>query len=645
MAPEQHLGEKLTAAADQYAFCVALWEALCQESPFPAENALAEKQSGPPPWPNAEVAASVASAIRRGLQPRAADRWPSMSSLLDALELPRERRPVAGIALGTTAVFASAAAVWVIRDPNDGCDGAAEHPDRVWNESRQSALRERFDAVGKDYARVTWLKSQQIVDAYVGTWEAAYRDACEATVRNEQSPDLLDRRMACLWEALGHLDASVTALSGDETKVVERAIPVLVGLPDLGHCSDTTALSSEAPLPPQDQREAVAALEDELATGDALLAAGRFSDAVEHHQRIQDAAARIDDRPALLDATLFEARLLQVTGRSEESADRYEDVVREGVPTGRWDAVQEASVRLLYMFGSVLRRPEEGLRYRPLAEGLSLSNPEHLAGFKNNLAVIRKHQGRTQDAVTLYEEALELRTSALGPSHILAGRSRANLAGGLAMQGQFEDAKVQFAHALKILEENLGPSHPGLAKVLINLSSTRRELGQLEDARADLERALSLLVESRGPLDRDLATARYNLGMLLRLRGEPAAAIDELQAAVAAFRAAVDLEDPFVATLRMELGRTFEELQDFASAEREFTGALAIYEAALPAGGLQTTFARLHLAEALAAQCKTAQARVLTNLISAEPPNGELPEEVRTRLSAADLRVNRVCTR
>ncbi|MBC8067561.1 MAG: serine/threonine protein kinase [Deltaproteobacteria bacterium] len=41
MAPEQHLGEAVDARTDQYAFCIALWEALFRKPAFPGRN-LAE---------------------------------------------------------------------------------------------------------------------------------------------------------------------------------------------------------------------------------------------------------------------------------------------------------------------------------------------------------------------------------------------------------------------------------------------------------------------------------------------------------------------------------------------------------------------------------------------------------------------------
>lgn len=51
MAPEQHQGDSLTTAADQYAFCVALWEALTGHAPFRGPDILELKLEGPAAWP------------------------------------------------------------------------------------------------------------------------------------------------------------------------------------------------------------------------------------------------------------------------------------------------------------------------------------------------------------------------------------------------------------------------------------------------------------------------------------------------------------------------------------------------------------------------------------------------------------------
>lgn len=114
MAPEQHAGGRADPASDQYAFCVALYEAWCRHRPFVAETEaelarqkhVAEIQ---PPPRDVAVPARVFDIVRRGLSPAAEDRWGSMAELVAALReaaaAPR-RRWVVGLGIALALVLA-----------------------------------------------------------------------------------------------------------------------------------------------------------------------------------------------------------------------------------------------------------------------------------------------------------------------------------------------------------------------------------------------------------------------------------------------------------------------------------------------------------------------------------------------------------
>jgi WD40 repeat protein len=117
MAPEQLAGEQVDARADQFSFCVALWEALCGSRPF-AEGGTIELRGRQSSGLRAvselgdrlDVPRRLLALVRRGLATDPAARWLSMGDLLDALE--RAARPplalrglVALGALATTAVL------------------------------------------------------------------------------------------------------------------------------------------------------------------------------------------------------------------------------------------------------------------------------------------------------------------------------------------------------------------------------------------------------------------------------------------------------------------------------------------------------------------------------------------------------------
>ena len=106
MAPEQMIGSRVDGRADQFAFCLALWEALTGERPFPSDGA--EKRvraivAGPPDVDADDIGPRLRAVLERGLSPNPMRRFDSMSALLDAVRhATRPRRwvrPLAGAAM------------------------------------------------------------------------------------------------------------------------------------------------------------------------------------------------------------------------------------------------------------------------------------------------------------------------------------------------------------------------------------------------------------------------------------------------------------------------------------------------------------------------------------------------------------------
>src|SRR5262249_20212867 len=93
MAPEQLGRGAVDARADQYAFCVTLWEALHGERPLAGAAPPASRKA--PRW--------VDRALARGLRPAPQERWPSMDDLLRVLRRGRTsgiRRAAVAAAIG-----------------------------------------------------------------------------------------------------------------------------------------------------------------------------------------------------------------------------------------------------------------------------------------------------------------------------------------------------------------------------------------------------------------------------------------------------------------------------------------------------------------------------------------------------------------
>jgi hypothetical protein len=94
MAPEQLRGEACDTRADQFGFCVALYEAWEGRSPFAGSTpgALAAAIAAAPPGTPARISPALWSAVRVGLASTPAARHPTMATLIAALEAPAAAR-------------------------------------------------------------------------------------------------------------------------------------------------------------------------------------------------------------------------------------------------------------------------------------------------------------------------------------------------------------------------------------------------------------------------------------------------------------------------------------------------------------------------------------------------------------------------
>src|SRR5262249_1482559 len=160
MAPEQHDRRPVDARADQFAFCVALYQAVFGERPFAGDTieALAtEVRAGRLREPKSgRCPAWLRRAIVRGLRPDADDRYPSMEALLADLGRARvlARRRAVAIAAGALIAVAGVTG-WLARQRPRCDDGAAELAG-VWDPEVRQRVAARFAATGRPWAPATF---------------------------------------------------------------------------------------------------------------------------------------------------------------------------------------------------------------------------------------------------------------------------------------------------------------------------------------------------------------------------------------------------------------------------------------------------------------------------------------------------------
>jgi tetratricopeptide (TPR) repeat protein/predicted Ser/Thr protein kinase len=661
MAPEQHGAGQLTPAADQFAFCVSVWESLTGTPPYAAgdlEMLVQHKHSGPPPWPK-EVAVprAVVDAIRRGLSPDPEARFPTMLALIDALEAAHARRRRNRIALasaGGLAVVGMLAVVSWPEPPDPPCSGAREQLGSAWDTTRRQAAHAAIEGSGLPYAATTWGSVAPALDAYAEGWIRQHTEACEATrVRGEQSLAMLDLRIGCLHGARRELSATTELLARADRAVVERAVDLVGALPALSRCADVEHLRASVPPPPAEQAEAVEAVRTELAKAESLGTAGKYEDAQAVLAPLTERAAAIGYAPLTTNLRLALGLTHERLGRYEESEAELAEALRSALRLGQWDEAAAASSSLVIVTGTFRVQPQRGLDFAVAASGLAAraaqpelreaevlrsigmvkgSTGDHIGAIAElrsalallehapeadpldadavqmSLAGVLFDAGELAEAQREQEAVVALRIERLGAEHPRTANARHNLAMMLAARGDLSGAEREYRAALTAMRASLGERHPSVGMARNNLAGVLEDLGKDEESVAELTAVVEIFREAFGPDHPNVAGARHNLALRLGRRGNNAAAAEELRAVIASLvRTAPD--HPTIPTARMNLGIELMELGKADEAVAETRLALDARTERLEPGHIDIAESRIALARVLLDAGRAREAR------------------------------------
>ncbi|QSQ13828.1 serine/threonine-protein kinase [Myxococcus landrumensis] len=593
-SPEQLRGERGDARSDQFAFCVALYEALNGQRPFEGSTheellsamerqAIRPEQPGVPGW--------LKALVRRGLSADPSRRFESMEALRARLarDAGAWRRTLVTAVVGGGLVGAAFLA-WghASAPPRETCHGSERHLVGVWDAPLRESTRQAFLKTGAPAAEASFQAVASALDRWTQDWTRAHQAACEATrVFGEQSEAALGLRMTCLDQRLGELGRLTVALQGADTRTVERGFALGTSLGGVSRCADVRTLQ-EAVSPPEDTvaRAEVEAVRAALAKAGAELLAGHASEALKVALPARERALLTRHRP-------LEAEAHLLCGRLQEEAGAFEDArgsLSRGALAAEAGRHLGVLARLLHaqawLMGHDLRRVEEAWpflhRARAVAETLRDAELDTLLDHVQ--AELLEQEGRFAEAEPLLRKSLDAATAR---GQVLA---RAELNGRLGIlarhQGRLLDAKRWQEEALQLHEALHGAEHPHTGVALLNLGGTLAHLGELTRAEASLQRALAIHRWSLGEDHLAVARTLSNLAIIYFEWGHGAQAREAAETSLSVARKSVGPESPLLMGMESnrlgvlgELGAREEEL---AQARRSLLHHQRVYGAHHP---------------------------------------------------------------
>jgi serine/threonine protein kinase/tetratricopeptide (TPR) repeat protein len=427
MAPEQHIAARVDARTDQFAFCIALYEALFGVHPFPAKNYVQLSLSVLGGKVDAmvgrnEVPVRIRKAILRGLSVDPANRFPSMDELLVALstdpELRRRRRVGLALLAGGVAGVLGLVGVEVFGG-SPPCENAERHITEVYDDQTRADIRAAFLATEQPFAPRVLESSLEGLDRWSQAWGSMRRDACEKThVHHEQSTELLDLRIACLDRHMRRFVATIDVLRAADKAVVQHAVESVDALPELGECADSERLNHGA-APPPEQMPKIAAAEKMLAEAEAARLAWQYATA---ERLVGDALAlaRSEGLQHLeVQGLLAHGRVARNMGQREIAEHSFTEAAALAELIGADDLRAAASSELGVVLGLLQQRPAEAERLlrhtRRLLERIDAS-PMELARLRERLGLVLVERGELDEALELMTEAVQEAERELGPT-------------------------------------------------------------------------------------------------------------------------------------------------------------------------------------------------------------------------------------
>jgi eukaryotic-like serine/threonine-protein kinase len=579
MAPEQHVGHGVDERSDQYAFFVAMYEALYGSRPFAGRSVAKlalQKQAGPPETPargqHGKIPRWLRAVVRRGLQPDLELRFASMEAVVVALEQGPRRARRSALAAGSGVLgLAAVGLAWSGTTDDAACEDFATTMNTTWGAPAREAVRTALLGTGLPYAEQTWTSVENRLTAYATAWGEARVEACEAA--HDQTVDaVVIARRSCLEARRADVAALVRVLSEADEAVTAQAVHAVSQLSPVSDCAlaDGTEDLHDDPT--------TRALDDRLREVAALGRAGRYAAALELAREVEAGARAIDHGPLMHRSLVNVGEYAIRTGAFDDAEQALEEAFLGARARGDAPLSSRAASTMAGLLGHRSRTEDanQWLRHAQAELERYEAPPRDRAMLLKVRAAVLMRAGDYESSLREIRGALELLRAELPDDDLLLSDHLNNLANAYYALGRYDEAIEQHRHALELRKKNLGDTHPQVGDSHGNLGAVSFNLGRYDQSIEHHTHALEIARSSVGERSHDAAIVHNNLGGALHAQHQHEKALEHYQASLEIWIDQFGENDPHVALAQNNLGSVYHAQGSCTEALAHFGRALDI---------------------------------------------------------------------
>lgn len=605
MAPEHRRGQPVDGRADQFSFCVALYEALFRAEPAEARTAGAEQKL--PRVRAREVAPVIREALLCGLSPDPDDRFADMNALLRELGAWPGRRRRRLLALVATALLLAGGTFFYCnaRPDSDPCANTGQELADLWNPERQAVIARAFRDSGAPDGEAIWREASTSLQRYADEWHETRVFMCEATQKTHTLPARLwDSSTICLNHGRARFASLLSRLQEADPNVVARVSRVIATLPALSPCADDKLLLDGLSPPDGDEWQIVSDIRANLADALTLELFGEYQQALNVARRQLVAAKPLDYRAAFARALYYVGRFTIHGGTADDIAQGEAKMLKaKRIAEGQRALLLKADIWVSLMRSGVRRRDIDTVRKwskDALVACEAIGDPPRVrAEMLRYLAVAERGDRQLQKAEELLRQGLAILDEDPETPVVVRARHLHDLGNVLRALGQVDDAQALYQRALESYRLTLGEHHQEVADLRFDMAMLDMERGHLKSARDTLVEVELVHRQTLGPDHSHVGRVLLALAELDRRDGALARGLERASEAMRIYRTVYPPDDPRIA-------RAHTVLAALALRRGDYQDAVDGYQAALDIESLQSranreglALTRLNLAEAL----------------------------------------------